>query len=84
MRAHTGVKSDGKKKQKNIFFWFCHFKIIFFFWSIAVEDYREESFTEAKREDLKPAPSKEDKLFFVQQGREAMRKALSMLEDEEG
>uniref|UniRef100_A0A671XGV9 START domain-containing protein 1 n=1 Tax=Sparus aurata TaxID=8175 RepID=A0A671XGV9_SPAAU len=39
---------------------------------------------EAKREDLKPAPSKEDKLFFVQQGREAMRKALSMLEDEEG
>ncbi|XP_073346190.1 steroidogenic acute regulatory protein, mitochondrial [Pagrus major] len=39
---------------------------------------------EAKTEDLKSAPSKEDQLFFVQQGREAMRKALSMLEDEEG
>lgn len=39
---------------------------------------------EPKPEDIKPAPSKEDQLFYVQQGQEAMRKALSMLEDKEG
>uniref|UniRef100_A0A3Q3WZS9 START domain-containing protein 1 n=1 Tax=Mola mola TaxID=94237 RepID=A0A3Q3WZS9_MOLML len=39
---------------------------------------------EPKPEDVKPAPLREDQLFFVRQGQEAMRKALSMLEDEEG
>ncbi|XP_076616463.1 steroidogenic acute regulatory protein, mitochondrial [Chaetodon auriga] len=40
-------------------------------------------YNEPKPEDIKPA-SKEDQLFYVQQGQEAMRKALSMLEDKEG
>ncbi|XP_049915628.1 steroidogenic acute regulatory protein [Epinephelus moara] len=39
---------------------------------------------EPKSEDIKPAPLQEDQLFFVQQGQEAMRKALCMLEDEQG
>ncbi|XP_027145487.1 steroidogenic acute regulatory protein, mitochondrial isoform X1 [Larimichthys crocea] len=39
---------------------------------------------EPKSEDIKPAPSKEDQLFYVQQGQEAMRIALTMLEDKEG
>lgn len=44
-----------------------------------MKDYLEESFAEPK-----PVPLKEDQLFYVQQGQEAMRKALSMLEDTEG
>nr|XP_020460944.1 steroidogenic acute regulatory protein, mitochondrial-like isoform X1 [Monopterus albus] len=39
---------------------------------------------ETKPEDLKPKPVKEDQLFYVQQGQEAMRKALTMLEDKDG
>ncbi|GAA6214372.1 steroidogenic acute regulatory protein, mitochondrial-like [Lates japonicus] len=39
---------------------------------------------EPKPEDVKPVPVKEDQLFYIQQGQEAMRKALSMLEDKEG
>uniref|UniRef100_A0A3P8TVQ4 START domain-containing protein 1 n=1 Tax=Amphiprion percula TaxID=161767 RepID=A0A3P8TVQ4_AMPPE len=35
-------------------------------------------------ERTKPAPATEDELFYVQQGRGAMSKALSMLEDKEG
>ncbi|XP_045924896.1 steroidogenic acute regulatory protein, mitochondrial isoform X2 [Micropterus dolomieu] len=41
-------------------------------------------YSEPKPEDIKPVPSKEDQLFYVQQGQEAMRKALSMLEDKQG
>ncbi|XP_035525276.1 steroidogenic acute regulatory protein, mitochondrial [Morone saxatilis] len=41
-------------------------------------------YTEPKLEDIKPVPSTEDQLFYVQQGQEAMRNALSMLEDKEG
>ncbi|XP_008293107.1 steroidogenic acute regulatory protein, mitochondrial [Stegastes partitus] len=39
-------------------------------------------FHEARPEDVKPA--KADELFYEQQGREAMSKALSMLEDKDG
>ncbi|XP_069547387.1 steroidogenic acute regulatory protein, mitochondrial [Brachyistius frenatus] len=39
---------------------------------------------EPKTEDLKAGPAKENQLFYVQQGQEAMKKALSMLEDREG
>nr|AGV29989.1 steroidogenic acute regulatory protein isoform 2 [Paralichthys olivaceus] len=39
------------------------------------------NYNESKRED---APAKDDQLFYVQQGRGAMRKALSMLEDKDG
>ncbi|XP_042364399.1 steroidogenic acute regulatory protein, mitochondrial [Plectropomus leopardus] len=35
-------------------------------------------------EDIKPAPSKENQLFFVQKGQEAMREALCMLDDKQG
>ncbi|XP_026171239.1 steroidogenic acute regulatory protein, mitochondrial [Mastacembelus armatus] len=35
-------------------------------------------------EDFNPVPLKEDQLFYVQQGQEAMRKAVSMLEDKDG
>uniref|UniRef100_UPI0037E76C65 steroidogenic acute regulatory protein, mitochondrial n=1 Tax=Semicossyphus pulcher TaxID=241346 RepID=UPI0037E76C65 len=38
--------------------------------------------SEPKHEDIKPA--REDQLFYVQQGREAMRKALGILEDKDG
>uniref|UniRef100_A0A665X7P2 START domain-containing protein 1 n=1 Tax=Echeneis naucrates TaxID=173247 RepID=A0A665X7P2_ECHNA len=38
---------------------------------------------EPKAEDIKPLSAK-DQLFYVQKGQEAMRKALSMLEDKEG
>lgn len=31
-----------------------------------------------------PVPLKEDQQFFIRQGQEAIRKALSMLEDKEG
>lgn len=31
-----------------------------------------------------PVSLKEDQLFYVQQGQEAMKKALSLLEDKEG
>ncbi|XP_070783261.1 steroidogenic acute regulatory protein [Enoplosus armatus] len=41
-------------------------------------------YTETKPEDVNPVPLKEDQLFYVQQGQEAMRKALSMLEDKQG
>ncbi|XP_047465389.1 steroidogenic acute regulatory protein, mitochondrial [Mugil cephalus] len=43
-------------------------------------------YTEAKPEpeNIKPAQGKEDEMFYVQQGQEAMRKALSMLEDRDG
>ncbi|XP_029312220.1 steroidogenic acute regulatory protein, mitochondrial [Cottoperca gobio] len=41
-------------------------------------------YNEPKPEDIKPAPSKDDQLFHVQQGQEAMRKALCMLEDTQG
>lgn len=41
-------------------------------------------YSELKPEDIKPVPLKEDQLFYVQQGQEAMRKALSMLEDKQG
>uniref|UniRef100_A0A4W6EXL1 START domain-containing protein 1 n=1 Tax=Lates calcarifer TaxID=8187 RepID=A0A4W6EXL1_LATCA len=34
--------------------------------------------------NVKPVPAKEDQLFYTQQGQEAMRKALSMLEDKGG
>ncbi|XP_040885107.1 steroidogenic acute regulatory protein [Toxotes jaculatrix] len=47
-------------------------------------DNQEEHFAVPKKEDVKPLPVKEDQLFYVQQGQEAMRKALSMLEDKEG
>lgn len=33
---------------------------------------------------MKHVPAKEDRLFYVRQGQEAIRKALSMLEDKEG
>ncbi|XP_075949272.1 steroidogenic acute regulatory protein, mitochondrial [Anarhichas minor] len=39
---------------------------------------------EPNLEDIKPVPSKEDQLLYVQQGQEAMRKALCMLEDTQG
>ncbi|XP_068161443.1 steroidogenic acute regulatory protein, mitochondrial [Antennarius striatus] len=39
---------------------------------------------ECKVEDVKPVPSKEDHQLYVHQGQEAMRKALSMLEDKDG
>lgn len=45
---------------------------------------KKNHFAEPKPEDVKPMPAKEDQLFYVQQGQEAMRKALSMLEDKEG
>ncbi|XP_028286188.1 steroidogenic acute regulatory protein, mitochondrial [Parambassis ranga] len=35
-------------------------------------------------EDINPVAEKDDRLLYVQQGREAMRKALSMLEDKDG
>uniref|UniRef100_A0A3P9AUD8 START domain-containing protein 1 n=2 Tax=Haplochromini TaxID=319058 RepID=A0A3P9AUD8_9CICH len=38
---------------------------------------------EAKPKDIKPVPAKEDQLY-VQHGQEAMRKALSVLEEKEG
>ncbi|XP_031604969.1 steroidogenic acute regulatory protein, mitochondrial [Oreochromis aureus] len=38
---------------------------------------------EAKPEDIKPVPAKEDQLY-VRHGQEAMRKALSILEEKEG
>ncbi|XP_005736482.1 steroidogenic acute regulatory protein, mitochondrial [Pundamilia nyererei] len=38
---------------------------------------------EAKLKDIKPVPAKEDQLY-VQHGQEAMRKALSVLEEKEG
>ncbi|XP_044034022.1 steroidogenic acute regulatory protein, mitochondrial [Siniperca chuatsi] len=41
-------------------------------------------YNEPKPEDVTPVPLKEDQLFYVQQGQEAMRKALSMLEDKQG
>ncbi|XP_054454364.1 steroidogenic acute regulatory protein, mitochondrial [Anoplopoma fimbria] len=39
---------------------------------------------EPKPEVIKPVPSKEDQLLYVQQGQEAMRKALCLLEDTQG
>ncbi|CAB1416751.1 unnamed protein product [Pleuronectes platessa] len=39
------------------------------------------NYNESNRDDV---PAKEDQLFYVQQGRGAMRKALSMLEDKDG
>ncbi|XP_022599090.1 steroidogenic acute regulatory protein, mitochondrial-like [Seriola dumerili] len=41
------------------------------------------NYNEPRPEDAKPVPMKEDQLFYVQQGQEAMRKALSMLQDKE-
>uniref|UniRef100_A0A8C4NTX5 START domain-containing protein 1 n=1 Tax=Dicentrarchus labrax TaxID=13489 RepID=A0A8C4NTX5_DICLA len=41
-------------------------------------------YNEPKLEDIKPVPSTEDQLFYVQQGQEAMTNALNMLEDKEG
>ncbi|XP_070707588.1 steroidogenic acute regulatory protein, mitochondrial [Pempheris klunzingeri] len=40
-------------------------------------------YNEPKPEDIKPVPSPEDQLFYVQQGQEAMRKALSVLDDKD-
>lgn len=45
--------------------------------------YKQLSFAEAKPKDIKPVPAKEDQLY-VQHGQEAMRKALSVLEEKEG
>ncbi|XP_071318047.1 steroidogenic acute regulatory protein, mitochondrial [Trachinotus anak] len=42
------------------------------------------NYNEHKPENVNLVPVKEDQLFYVQQGQEAMRKALSMLEDKEG
>ncbi|XP_034414838.1 steroidogenic acute regulatory protein, mitochondrial [Cyclopterus lumpus] len=39
---------------------------------------------EPKPEDISPVPLKEDQLLYVQQGQEAMGKALCMLEDTQG
>ncbi|XP_071763953.2 steroidogenic acute regulatory protein, mitochondrial [Centroberyx gerrardi] len=39
---------------------------------------------EPKTEDTRPVPLKEEQLFYVQQGQDAMRKALDILEDKEG
>ncbi|XP_034564329.1 steroidogenic acute regulatory protein, mitochondrial [Notolabrus celidotus] len=41
-------------------------------------------YIEPKHEDMKPVHATEDQLFFIEQGQEAMRKAVSMLEDKEG
>ncbi|XP_074475177.1 steroidogenic acute regulatory protein, mitochondrial [Sebastes fasciatus] len=41
-------------------------------------------YNEPEPEETKPVPSKEDQLFYVQQGQEAMRKALCMVEDTQG
>uniref|UniRef100_A0A8C9XVZ5 START domain-containing protein 1 n=1 Tax=Sander lucioperca TaxID=283035 RepID=A0A8C9XVZ5_SANLU len=41
-------------------------------------------YNEPKPEDIMPVPLKEDQLFYIQQGQEAMRKALCMLEDTQG
>lgn len=38
----------------------------------------------AEVEDINLVAEKDDRLLYVQQGREAMRKALSMLEDKDG
>lgn len=76
MRTHAGLKYSGKI-HKCVGF-------ITFFTLWLLKDYLEESFAEPKPEDIKPVPSKEDQLFYVQQGQEAMRKALSMLEDKQG
>ncbi|KAM9716558.1 steroidogenic acute regulatory protein, mitochondrial [Menidia menidia] len=42
------------------------------------------SYNEPKKEVTKPEPGNEDQLFYVQRGREAMRKALGILEINEG
>ena len=44
----------------------------------------EDCFAETKPEEEKSVPMKEDKLLYVQQGQEAIRKALGILEDKEG
>lgn len=52
-------------------------------WKTGISPLHESS-AETKPEDLKPDPVNQDQLFYVQQGQEAMRKALSMLEDKDG
>jgi len=39
---------------------------------------------EPKQDEIKLVPSNEDQLFYVQEGQEAMGKALSILENSEG
>ncbi|KAI3365189.1 hypothetical protein L3Q82_010284 [Scortum barcoo] len=41
-------------------------------------------FNETRPEDFKPVPSKGDQQYYVQHGQEAMRVALSMLEEKQG
>ena len=49
-----------------------------------VEIRHKKSFTEPKPADIKSVPAKEDELFYIQQGQEAMRKALNILEAKDG
>lgn len=43
-----------------------------------------QSLAEPKHDCAKPAPAYEEQLIYVQQGQDAMKKALNMLEDREG
>uniref|UniRef100_A0A3P9IZG9 START domain-containing protein 1 n=1 Tax=Oryzias latipes TaxID=8090 RepID=A0A3P9IZG9_ORYLA len=42
------------------------------------------NYNEVKQEDVQPAATSGNQLYYEQHGREAMRKALSMLEDKDG
>ncbi|CAJ1080301.1 steroidogenic acute regulatory protein%2C mitochondrial [Xyrichtys novacula] len=42
------------------------------------------NYKEPKHEDVKPMQCTEEQLFFTEQGQDAMRKALSMLEEKDG